>query len=140
MFYFREVMSGLSLGFEVLGNIISEITDEVYYKIIYGIEDLVDYLRISYAKVVRKMSIRISKMKEGARKFLYASAKNFEKYWQYISRKAQNLSERLVVRADRLFRAYAPFIIDGYYYIKNAADSIRNSFNSKFFFFKILNS
>lgn len=125
-------MSGLSLGFEVLGNIISEMVDEIYYTIYYAIEDFVNYMKMHYANYIKKIVLRYNEMKEKMRKLTYMYVVAAEKYFLYIREKAQDLTEKAILKADKLVRAYAPFIIDGYYYIKNAADCIRNCLNSKF--------
>lgn len=106
-------------------------TDELYYNIIYGIEDFVENMKVKYAFALKRWSIFYAEMRVCFDKYASACARALERYILNLERMLQDGTDKVIMKFDKLVRAYAPFIIDGYYYIRNAADSIRHCYNGK---------
>lgn len=125
-------MDGLALGSEVLCNIITEYTEDLYYSIYYSCLDLGEYLEDKYTKAVACMSRSFASLKRSIGKKVHYYAAKLERGIMYMSRKVQEYSDEAIIRIDKIVRGYAPCIIDCYYYILNTADSIRYGIKRKY--------
>ncbi|KFM65445.1 Apolipophorin, partial [Stegodyphus mimosarum] len=127
--FMSDLADGLVLACEVTCNIVMEFLEDTYDRIYYKCLDFFDYLQDMYARwaVMAKQAFRNAQ--EATRKGLITCAMKLEQYGNLISKKLGEFSDYVILKLDKLVRAYAPCFIDGYYYMKNAADSIRYSVN-----------
>ncbi|GIY39271.1 apolipophorin [Caerostris extrusa] len=124
-----DVANGLALGFEVLYNITVENVEDLYYTLYYTCVDYCDYMY----KVRTEMMWKAEKYLQSARKYLNKAmvicAMKIDEALERASAAFDRWSDVVVLKFDKWLRSYAPCIIDGYYYTKNAADRIRYSIN-----------
>ncbi|XP_054710208.1 apolipophorins-like [Uloborus diversus] len=128
----RETMDHLALGYEVLWNIIVEQVEDLYYRMYYSCLDMIDYAKDLRIRLSKKASEFLRTTQEKLREAALYCCDKIGDGMKYISSKVQTVSEKIILRLDKLVRAYAPCLIDGYFYIKHFADDVRYWFNNMY--------
>ncbi|CAL1268821.1 unnamed protein product [Larinioides sclopetarius] len=125
----REVSNGLALGCEVLYNITVEQIENIYYSMYYSCLDFCEYMQKMHSEMMWKLERTLQAAQKSLSRAMMTCAMKISQAMENAYAKMQQWSDLMVLKFDRWLRSYAPCIIDGYYYTKQAADKIRYSIN-----------
>ncbi|XP_042895388.1 uncharacterized protein [Parasteatoda tepidariorum] len=127
--FMTELMGGLALGCETMYYMAVEQLEEIYYTIQYSLMDLNEYMSEVFTRMHRSACNAMKSLKHCARECTKNALRRIGEWMQVTNRKFKVLCDKMYLRVDKWIRSYAPCIIDGYYYTKQAADKIRYTVN-----------